>query len=164
MGAFSFTPCRHADSIYHAGARPSVAVIADGVRLTPSGRVAADLTISEGGAGVKYNVYLKGKVALQFLSADRERAELAARLLRTAGVDAEAKRSGNLWYVMAYTDKLAAGRRELRDAIAGIVREALARGWVDAGKAARWLRKLERGRTARRRISLAASPPVAAMS
>ncbi len=127
-----------------------MAVTAGGVRLTPSGRVAADLTISEGGAEVRYAVYLRNKVVLQFISTDRDRAELAARLLRLAGVDVEAKRSGSLWYVVAYTDKLAAGRRELREAVAGIVREALARGWVDAGKAERWLRRLERGCTIRR--------------
>jgi hypothetical protein len=110
------------------------------------------LVVSEGGAEVKYSVYLKGKVVLQFLSADRERAELAARLLRLAGVDAEARRAGgrSLWYVVAYTDMLAAGRRELREAVAAIVREALARGWVGERTARRWLRKLERGRTARR--------------
>jgi hypothetical protein len=120
------------------------------VRLTPSGRVAADLTISEGGAEVKFNVYLRNKVVLQFISTDRGRAELAARLLRLMGIDAEARRSGGLWYVVAYTDRLAAGRRELREAVAAVVKEALARGLADAGKAARWLRKLERGRTARR--------------
>ncbi|MFP3169240.1 MAG: PaRep2b protein, partial [Thermoproteus sp.] len=123
---------------------------AGGARLTPSGRVAADLTISEGGAEVKYGVYLRNKVVLQFISTDRGRAELAARLLRLAGVDAEARRSGGLWYVAAYTDELAAGRRELREAVAAVVKEALARGWADAGKAERWLRKLERRRTARR--------------
>ncbi len=129
-----------------------MAVTAGGVRLTPSGRVAADLTISEGGAEVRYAVYLRNKAVLQFISTDRDRAELAARLLRLAGVDAEARRARgrSLWYVAAYTDELAAGRRELREAVAGIVREALARGWIGADKAARWLRKLERGRTARR--------------
>jgi hypothetical protein len=127
-----------------------VAVTAGGARLTPSGRAAADLTISEGGAEVRYAVYLRNKVVLQFISTDRGRAELAARLLRLAGVDAEARRSGGLWYVAAYTDELAAGRRELREAVAAVVKEALARGWADAGKAERWLRKLERGRTARR--------------
>jgi len=53
------------------------------------------------------------------------------------------------WRVRATTDRLAAGRRELRDAIADIVREALAKGWVDAGKAERWLDKLEGGLTLR---------------
>ncbi len=41
---------------------------------------------------------------------------------------------------------LTAGREELRKALAEVVREAVARGWVDAGKAEGWLKKLERGR------------------
>ncbi len=83
----------------------------EGLRRTPSGHVAADLTISEGGAAVKYNVYLRGDaVELQFQSTDRSRVELAARLLRLAGVSAEVqKESGrDVWYVLVYTDKLAA--------------------------------------------------------
>ncbi len=41
---------------------------------------------------------------------------------------------------------LAARRGELRKALAEVVREALARGWVYAGKAEGWLEKLEEGR------------------
>jgi len=44
---------------------------------------------------------------------------------------------------------LAAGRKELRNAIAEIVKTALARGWVEAGKAEGWLEKLERGRVSK---------------
>jgi hypothetical protein len=44
------------------------------------------------------------------------------RLLRRGGVE-------------AHTDMLAAGRGELRKVLVEIVREAVARGWVDAGKA-----------------------------
>jgi hypothetical protein len=116
------------------------------IRLAKSG-VAADLIISEGGAAVKYNVYLRrNEIVLQFRSTDRSRVELAACLLRLAGVTAEVKKVGgsDIWYVMATTDMLAAGREELRKALAEIVREA--RGWVNAGKAERWLKKLERGR------------------
>ncbi|MFP3267829.1 MAG: PaRep2b protein, partial [Thermoproteus sp.] len=54
-----------------------------------------------------------------------------------------------VWRVEATTDMLAAGRKELRDALADIVREALAKGWVDAGRAELWLEKLERGRALR---------------
>jgi hypothetical protein len=118
------------------------------VRLTKSG-VAADLTLSEAGAAVKYNVYLReNKVELRFQSTDRSRVELAARLLRHAGVTAGVKKVGdrNVWRVTAATDVLAAGRKELRDAVAEIVKEAVARGWVEAGKAERWLEKLEEGR------------------
>jgi len=133
-------------------ARVEVRLDEGSIRRTKRRRVAADLTISEGGADVKYNVYLReNAIMLQFVSTDRSRVELAARLLRHAGVSAEVKRVGERdeWRVRATTDRLAAGRRELRDAIADIVREALAKGWVDAGKAERWLDKLEGGLTLR---------------
>jgi Fe2+ transport system protein FeoA len=123
----------------------------EGLRQTKSG-VAADLIISEAGVAVKYNVYLREKaIELQFQSTDRSRVELAARLLRLTGVTAKVKREGvgDGWYVRATTDMLAAGRKELRDVLANIVREAIARGWIDAGKAERWLEKLESGRVLR---------------
>jgi GNAT superfamily N-acetyltransferase len=132
-------------------ARVEVRLDEGSIRQTKGG-VAADLTISEGGVEVKYNVYLfKEAVELRFDSTDRNRVELAARLLKLAGVDAEVKKVGGEgeWYVKATTDRLAAGRKELRDAIAEVVRKALAKGWVDAGKAGRWLDKLERGRALR---------------
>jgi hypothetical protein len=122
------------------------------LRETEGGRVAADLVISEGGVEVKYNAYLrKDDILLQFRSTDRGRAEFAARLLRRAGVDAEVRREGgrDVWYVEATTDRLAAGREELRGVLADIVREALAKGWVDAGKAELWLDKLRSGITLR---------------
>jgi hypothetical protein len=74
--------------------------------------------------------------------------ELAARLLRLAGVGVEVQKEGSKdkWYVRAYTDMLAAGREELRKAIAKIVKTVRDNGWVDASKAERWLEKLERGR------------------
>jgi hypothetical protein len=123
----------------------------EGLRLTEKGLVAADLTISVGNAAVKYNVYLgENAIKLQFQSTDRGRVELAARLLRLAGVVAEVKKEEvggrDKWYVYAYTDKLAAGREELRRALAEIVKKAVANGWVDAGKADGWLEKLEEGR------------------
>jgi hypothetical protein len=120
-------------------------------RGTEDGPVAADVTISEGGAAVKYNVYLRGAIELEFQSTNQSRAELAARLLRLAGVSAEVKKEGgrDAWRVVASTDRLAAGREELRKALAEIIREAVARGWVDAGKAERWLEKLEKGLTLR---------------
>jgi hypothetical protein len=88
---------------------------------------------------------------LDFASTDRSRAELAARLLRLAGVVAEVKKVGDrdVWQVRATTDKLAAGREELRKALAEIVRAARDNGWVDASKAERWLKKLEEGLTLR---------------
>jgi nucleotide-binding universal stress UspA family protein len=105
--------------------------------------------MSEGGAAVKYNVYLReNAIELQFHSSDRSRVELAARLLRLAGVSAEVNKEGgrDVWRVVAYTDKLAAGREELRSAIAEFVRAAVKNGGVDANKAKHWLEKLERGR------------------
>ncbi len=124
-----------------------VEVRSSGVRLTNSG-VAADLTISEAGIAVKYNVYLhKDGMLLQFQSTNRSRAELAAQLLKLAGVGAEVKKVGgrDVWRVRAATDMLAAGRVELRNAIAEIVRKAVENGWVDADKAEHWLEKLEGG-------------------
>ncbi len=60
------------------------------VKLTDGGNVAADLIISGGGVAVKYNVGLSEKaVKLQFRSTDRGRGELAARLLKMTGVNAE---------------------------------------------------------------------------
>jgi hypothetical protein len=118
--------------------------------LTDSGNVAADLTISEASIAVKYNVYLsEDAIELQFNSTDRSRVELAALLLRLAGVSAEVKKKEDgkrdVWYVVATTDALAAGRRELRDAIRKVVEEALEKGLVGEKKARRWLEKLERG-------------------
>jgi len=133
------------------GAKGTLNISWEGPRRTQSGIIAADLTISEGGVEVKYNVYLRDKVELQFNSTDRGRAELAALLLKLAGVDAEGKKVGDrgVWRVEAATDMLAAGREELRDVLADIVREAAKSGWVDAGRAERWLDKLRGGITLR---------------
>ncbi len=123
----------------------------DSIRLTKR-NVAADLTISEVGAAVKYNVYLRNdKVELQFASTDRSRVELAARLLKLVGVNAEVKKEGgrDVWYVVATTDKLAAGRKELRKALAEIVKVARKNRWIDADKAELWLEKLKEGRVLR---------------
>jgi hypothetical protein len=88
----------------------------EGLRRTPSGHVAADVTISVSGATVKYNVYLRNEVVREFHSTDRSRVELAARLLRLTGVNAEVRKEGgkDVWYVKATTDMLAAGREEVR--------------------------------------------------
>jgi hypothetical protein len=89
------------------------------------------LTISEVNAAVKYNVYLRrDDILLRFRSTDRNRAELAARLLSRAGIDVEVEKENDrdVWYVEAHTDKLAAGRKELRDALAEIVRKAVENG------------------------------------
>jgi len=121
------------------------------IRRTKRG-AAADLTISEAGVAVKYNVYLSvNAIELEFRSTDRSRVELAARLLKLAGVSAEVKKvkvgGRDEWYVKAATDMLAAGRKELRDALVEFVKTARDKGSVDAGTAKRWLEKLERGLT-----------------
>jgi hypothetical protein len=127
-----------------------VEVRVDNIRPTKGG-VAADLTISEADVAVKYNVYLRNAVVLEFRSTDRSRVELAARLLRLAGVTAEVRKEEvggkDMWYVRAATDKLAAGRKELRNAIAKIIEAA--RKSVGEEKAKRWLKKLEEGLTLR---------------
>ena len=98
---------------------------------------------------VKYNVYLrKDAIVLQFTSSDQSRVELAARLLKLVGVTAEVQKEGgrDVWYIQVTTGMLATGHEELRNALAEIVREAIARGWVDVGKAEGWLEELEKGR------------------
>jgi len=121
----------------------------DNIRLTISG-VAADLTISEAGAAVKYSIYLWKEVTLEFQSTDRDSVELAARLLRLAGISTEVKKkmsNREVWRIWATTDMLAAGRMELRDALVKIVETARSNGWVDEKKAERWLEKLKSGLT-----------------
>jgi hypothetical protein len=127
-----------------------VEVRVDNIRQTKKGHVVADLIISEAGVAIKYNVFLSiNAIELHFKSADRSRAELAARLLKLVGVDTEVRKlevgSRDVWYVVATTDKLAAGREELRKAIAEIVETA--RKSVGEEKAERWLKKLESGLT-----------------
>jgi hypothetical protein len=119
----------------------------EGLRQTKNG-AAAELTISESDITIKYNVYLrKSAIVLQFVSSDRGRVELAARLLKLAGISAEVKREGDrdVWRIEVTTDVLAAGRKELREAVRKVVEEALEKGWVDEKKARRWLEKLEGG-------------------
>ncbi|MFZ8810457.1 MAG: PaRep2b protein [Pyrobaculum sp.] len=117
----------------------------DGLRLTRGRCAAARLMLSDGADAAAYGVYLLNGIRLIFQSADRNRVEHAAGLLRRVGVDAEVKKMGSVWYVQAYTDVLATGREELRRAVAEIVREATARGWVGGRRAEKWLKKLERG-------------------
>jgi len=140
------------DEAVRLGAKEALNIRWEGLRRAPSGLAAAELTISEGSTAVKYNVYLsENAIELNFQSTDRSRAELAARLLRLAGIGAEVKKvkvgGRDVWRVRAYTDKLAAGHEGLRKALAEIVKTAHDNGWVDAGKAKRWLEKLEKGLT-----------------
>jgi hypothetical protein len=125
-----------------------VEVRVDNIRQTKRGAV-ADLTISVGGVEVRYNVYLRDHIVLRLYSSDRSHVELAALLLRLADVDVRVQKVGgrDVWYIYAYTDMLAAGREELRKALAEIVETARDNGWIDAGKAEGWLKKLEKGLT-----------------
>ena len=119
-------------------------------RRTEDSPVAADLIISADDIKIKYNVYLRKDILLQFRSTDRSRVEFAALLLRLAGVSAEVRKEvggRDVWCVVATTDKLAVGHEELRKALAEVVRAAVEKGWVDANKAERWLKKLEEGLT-----------------
>ena len=122
----------------------------EGLRRTEDSPVAADLIISADDIKIKYNVYLRKDILLQFRSTDQSRVELAALLLRLAGVSAEVRKEvggRDVWCVVATTDKLAVGHEELRKALAEVVRAAVEKGWVDANKAERWLKKLEEGLT-----------------
>jgi len=129
-------------------ARVEVRLDENSIRGTKGGG-AADLIISVSGVAVTYTVYLSEAIRLTYTSTDRSRAELAALLLKLAGVDAAVWKGGGtgVWYVEATTDKLAAGRGELRKAIAEIVKKAVEKRLVEAGKAERWLKKLESGLT-----------------
>jgi hypothetical protein len=124
-----------------------VEVRVDNISDASSG-IAADLIISVDNISIKYNVYLTDDIMLEFRSTDRSRVELAARLLKHAGVTAEVRKEGgrDVWYVRVYTNKLAAGREELRKALIEIVKEAMKRNAVNTNTAERWLEKLEKGR------------------
>jgi hypothetical protein len=114
-----------------------------------SSGIAADLIISVGNISIKYNVYLTDYIMLEFESSDRSRVELAARLLKHVGVAAEVKKKEgdtDKWRIRVYTDRLAAGREELRKALIEIVKEAMKRNAVNTNIAERWLEKLEKGR------------------
>jgi hypothetical protein len=109
----------------------------------------AELVIKAGGRQAKFSVEMSYTVKIQFNSSNREAAEEAAQLLRQAGVDVELKNywdksvNREKWYVKASIDKLAAARKELREAIAQAIREAEKKGLVDSEKAKTWLQKLQ---------------------
>jgi hypothetical protein len=114
-------------------------------------RSLTSLAILEVGIAVKYNVYLReDAIELKFQPTNRSRVELAAFLLRRAGVGAEVKKkveSKDVWRIRVSIGKFAAGREELRNAIAEIVEAAHSKGWVDEKKAEGWLKELEKGLT-----------------
>jgi hypothetical protein len=108
----------------------------------------AELVIKAGGRQAKFSVEMSYTVKIQFNSSNREAAEEAAQLLRQAGVDVELKsywdKSVNRekWYVKASIDKLAVARRQLREALAQVVRQAEEAGLLSREKAQSWLQKL----------------------
>jgi hypothetical protein len=112
----------------------------------------AELVIKAGGRQAKFSVELGDALKIQFNSSNREAAEEAAQLLRQAGVEVELKsywdKSVNRekWYVKASIDKLAAARKELREALAQVVRQAEEAGLLSREKAQSWLQKLLRMR------------------
>ncbi|MFZ8807714.1 MAG: hypothetical protein ACO2PN_06375, partial [Pyrobaculum sp.] len=90
----------------------------------------AELVIKAGGRQAKFSVEMSYTVKIQFNSSNCEAAEEAAQLLRQAGVDVELKNywdksvNREKWYVKASIDKLAAARKQLREALAQVVRQA----------------------------------------
>jgi hypothetical protein len=112
----------------------------------------AELVIKAGGRQAKFSVELSYTVKIQFNSSNREAAEEAAAVLKEAGVEAELKNywdksvNREKWYIKASIDKLAAARKELREAIAQVVRQAEEAGLLSREKAQSWLQKLLRMR------------------
>jgi hypothetical protein len=110
----------------------------------------AELVIKAGGRQAKFSVEMSYTVKIQFNSSNREAAEEAAAVLREAGVEAELKNywdksvNREKWYVKASIDKLAAARKELREAIAQVVWQAEEAGLLSREKAQSWLQKLLR--------------------
>jgi len=112
----------------------------------------AELVIKAGRRQAKFSVELGDALKIQFNSSNREAAEEAAAVLKEAGVEAELKNywdksvNREKWYVKASIDKLAAARKELREALAQVVWQAEEAGLLSREKARSWLQKLLRMR------------------
>jgi hypothetical protein len=118
------------------------------------GGAAVDLYISVGARGKfsmyqgKFTLYLREhEVRVRLDSTNLKEAELGARLLKLAGVETKVKMVNgiNVWYIDVATDKLAEGSEELRRELVKAVEQARKRGWIDEGRARRWIEKFERG-------------------
>jgi hypothetical protein len=120
------------------------------------GGAAVDLYISVDARGKfsiyqgKFTLYLREyEVKLRLDSTNLKEAELGARLLKLAGVETKVKvkmvNDRNVWYIDVATDKLAKGSEELRRELVKAVEQARKRGWIDEGRARRWIEKFERG-------------------
>ncbi len=120
------------------------------------GGAAVDLHISVDARGKfsiyqgKFTLYLREyEVRMRLDSTNRKETELGARLLKLAGVETKVKvkmvNDRNVWYIDVATDKLAEGSEELRRELVKAVEQARKRGWIDEGRARRWIEKFERG-------------------
>jgi len=116
-------------------------------RVVPAaGGAAAPVAVE----GMVLRLYMRKTLMLVKYSKDQREAEAAAEALRALGVAVEAKRSaGGVWRAAASVGRLASGARELREAVAKAVREAVEAGLVPEARARRWLETLERGRAPR---------------
>ena len=135
------------------GSKVSVTVDERSWRRVKDG-AAVDLYISVGARGKfsmyqgKFTLYLREyEIRMRLDSTNRKEAELGARLLKLAGVETKVKMANdrNVWYIDVATDKLAEGSEELRRELVKAVEQARKRGWIDEGRARRWIEKFERG-------------------
>ncbi len=114
-------------------------------RVVPiAGGAAASVAVG----GVHFRLYMRRNTLMLVKHVrSRREAEAAAEALRALGVAVEARRgAGGIWRVAASVERLAAGARELREAVARAVREAVEAGLVPERRAGRWLEALEKGR------------------
>ncbi|MFZ8837481.1 MAG: PaRep2b protein [Pyrobaculum sp.] len=113
-------------------------------RVVPvAGGAAAPVAVK----GMALRLYMRKTLMLVKYSKDQREAEAAAEVLRALGVAAEARRGeSGVWRVEASVRMLAAGARELREAVAKAVGDAVEAGLVPEARARRWLEALERGR------------------
>ena len=125
--------------------------VVGGVAPVAGGAVAS---VSVGGVGMR--LYMRRSLVLAKCSRSQKSAEAAAEALRALGVAAEARRvAGGFWRAAASVGRLAAGAPELREALAGAVREAVKAGLVPEARARRWIEALERGRVPLRKYIIA---------
>jgi len=115
-----------------------------GIRRTRKGNVVAYLFLSDGIEGVKFRLCTRQRgAALMFNTTNRNRAELALRLLKELGVDAKVYHNKKVWRIFASLSGLAGADRTLKEVIIASIEAAVERGWIDAKKAQRWIAKIE---------------------
>jgi len=117
------------------------------VEVGKAGPIAGGAAASVVIGGARLRLYMRQTLMLVKYTKSREGAEAAAEALRAVGVAAEAREgAGGFLHVAASMRRLASGARELREAVAKAVREAVKAGLVPERRAKRWLEALERGR------------------